>query len=74
LPLHFWPSELYQEIREKVFENWNKEHPNEKIEKKDRWKYQIDHIIPMAKGGKSILENLQPLIIYKNKIKGDSIG
>ena len=73
LPLHFWPSELYQEIREKVFEKWNYEHPNEKIEKKDRWKYQIDHIIPMAKGGKSVLGNLQPLISYKNKIKGDKV-
>lgn len=73
LPLHLWPNELYIEIREKVFNKWDKENPNEQIDKKDRWKYQIDHIIPMAKGGKTMLENLQPLLTYKNKIKGDKI-
>ncbi len=73
LPLHLWPNELYVEIREKVFDKWNKENPNEHIDKKDRWKYQIDHIIPMAKGGKTVVENLQPLLTYKNKIKGDKI-
>jgi len=73
LELHKWPIEDYKMIREQVFEKWNKEHPDKKITKSDRWKYQIDHIIPFSKGGKTILSNLQPLTVAENIKKGDTI-
>ena len=34
--------------------------------------FEIDHIIPMSKGGKTVLDNLQLLTIRENKQKGDS--
>ncbi len=71
LPLHQWPYDEYKKMLEAVYEKWNREHPNEKIEKKDRVKYDIDHIIAMNNGGKTTLENLRPLLRHLNKIKGD---
>ena len=34
--------------------------------------WEIDHIIPSAKGGKSVYENLQPLFWKTNREKGDT--
>ena len=71
--LYKWPLEEYRKMRDKVFEKWNREHPDRKIRKADRWKYQIDHIIPFSKGGKTVLSNLQPLTVAENMKKGDKI-
>ena len=39
--------------------------------KKQKMKMEIDHIIPMNKGGKSVVENLQILCRQCNGTKGD---
>ena len=36
--------------------------------------YQADHVIPHAKGGKTILENAELLCSYHNQSKGASIN
>ncbi len=33
--------------------------------------WEIDHIIPLAKGGKHEISNLQPLWMHDNRVKGD---
>ena len=71
LPLSKWPPALYKKMRNAVFDKWNQDNPDKKIEKKDRRKYQIDHIKPMNKDGKTVLENLQPLSPADNMRKGD---
>jgi hypothetical protein len=38
---------------------------------KNKLDFQIDHIFPMSKGGKTVPENLQLLTRAENKIKGD---
>ena len=73
LRLYEWPAHLYKEMRQKVFDKWNYEYPNKKIEKSEQCKYQIDHIIPFSKGGKTELDNLQPLLVKDNLIKGDKM-
>lgn len=35
--------------------------------------YEVDHIIPISKGGKHMLQNLQYLTIYENRSKGNKI-
>lgn len=69
-------TKLFEEIREKIY-NKNKE--NEGIyycnqcgkRSKKKAMFEIDHIVPMAKGGKTTLENLQLLCRKCNRIKGD---
>jgi len=70
LPLNQWSPDDYREMLEAVYAKWNKENPKNKIAKKDRWKYDIDHIISRNDGGKTVLENLRPLGRSANKIKG----
>ena len=72
-PLYQRPQKEFRIMFEAVYEKWNRENPDKKIEKKDRWKYQIDHINPRNNGGKTILENLRPLLAFENKIKGKKI-
>lgn len=79
LPLHEirkrFP-ELWVKIREAVF---NKFKDNEGYyysaesgyKSKSRLDFQIDHIIPMSRGGMTVLENLQLLTVTENKIKSD---
>lgn len=43
------------------------------IKRKDRIFFQVDHVIPMNKGGKSVEENLQILCRQCNGVKGDHI-
>jgi len=66
IELYKWPQPYQQEMRDKIFEKYN-------ILKKERYKYQIDHIIPISKDGKTIESNLQPLLRKDNMKKGDSI-
>ena len=40
---------------------------------KDRIFFQVDHVIPMNKGGKTVAENLQILCRQCNGLKGDKI-
>lgn len=50
---------------------------DEKPEKEAKvsWsEYQTDHVLPHARGGKTILENAQLLCSYHNQSKGDLIG
>lgn len=69
-------TKLFKEIREKIY-NKNKE--NEGIyycnqcgkRSKKKAMFEIDHIVPMAKEGKTTLENLQLLCRKCNRIKGD---
>jgi len=71
MPLYQWPPKDHRQMLEAVYEKWNKEHPNNKIDKKDRFKYDIDHKTAFNKGGKTILDNLEPLLRQKNKEKSD---
>jgi hypothetical protein len=40
--------------------------------KTERFGWEIDHIVPVAKGGTDDLANLQPLMWENNRSKGDS--
>ncbi len=44
----------------------------EKYGKRHGWGWEIDHIIPVSKGGTDELTNLQPLHWENNRRKGDS--
>jgi 5-methylcytosine-specific restriction endonuclease McrA len=39
-----------------------------------RYGWEIDHVIPVALGGASVLANLQPLQWQNNRAKGDSLA
>lgn len=58
---------------EAVYDKWNKEHPNDKKERKDHGLYDIHHIIPYNKKGKTILSNLEPKLRSENKRLGDRL-
>ncbi|MCF6366587.1 MAG: DEAD/DEAH box helicase family protein [Bacteroidales bacterium] len=66
IELYKWPQPYQQEMRDKIFEKHN-------IPKKERSKYQIDHIKPFSKGGKTEESNLQPLTRKENMRKSDNI-
>lgn len=36
--------------------------------------WEVDHIVPLSKGGKHSPQNLQPLWRLENKIKGSKLG
>lgn len=38
----------------------------------DKWGWEIDHILPVARGGNDSLQNLQPLFWRTNRQKGDT--
>ena len=68
--------ELEKELRNKAFEKSKNEHgeyccANCGMTDKSRVWFQVDHIIPMNNGGKSVSENLQILCRQCNGTKGD---
>lgn len=66
IELFKWPQPYQQQMRDKIFEKYS-------IPKKERFKYQIDHIMPFSKGGKTVEDNLKPLLRRDNMKKGDRI-
>ena len=72
MPLFEWPPEEHRKMLEAVYVKWNTKNPDHEIEPKDRFKYDIDHKIAFNNGGKTTLENLEPLLRQKNKQKSDS--
>ncbi len=70
LPLNQWTPEEYNLMVEAVYEKWNREHPDNQITKEKRKYYDIDHIKSRNDGGKTVLENLRPLLRSENKRKG----
>lgn len=76
--------EYYEELREYVFQNafdaetekYVAAQPSEdgkKYSSPHRKLFEIDHIIPISKGGKTVKENLQLLYYKDNRIKGNKI-
>ncbi len=63
LPLNKWPDPERSYLREKVFNAAG-------IPKGERKGLEIDHIVPMRDGGKTVFENLQVLTIKENRLKG----
>lgn len=69
--------ELEEKIREAVFKKFTDTEGYYYSAKggyrsKSRLDFQIDHIVPMAKGGMTVIENLQLLTVAENKIKSDN--
>ncbi|MDO4562874.1 MAG: DEAD/DEAH box helicase family protein [Clostridia bacterium] len=67
---------LEKQLRDQVFENARNENGEYKCAccgKTDRSRvyFQVDHIVPMNRGGKSVVENLQILCRQCNGMKGD---
>lgn len=67
---------LEKEIRDSVFEkSRNSEGEYEcaccKMTSRNRIPFQVDHIVPLNKGGKTVVENLQILCRVCNGTKGD---
>jgi len=67
--------ELGEKIRSSVFEKFTDSDglyfsAQSGYKSRNKLDFQIDHIVPMAKGGKTVLENLQLLKRSENLIKG----
>ena len=42
--------------------------------KKDYVKMTVDHIVPTSKGGQDTIQNMQPMCVHCNGIKGNLLG
>jgi len=80
MPLHKWPPEPRRMIRDSVFNGartkeglYRCANPKCKKESSCKGLFQLDHIVPISKGGKTKLDNLQLLCWPCNKKKGDSL-
>ena len=65
-------------LREKVFEkskDSNGEYCSASGEYRSRNKrdFEVDHIIPLSRGGKTVLDNLQLLTVRENRLKGNAL-
>ncbi|MBM6820707.1 tetratricopeptide repeat protein, partial [Clostridium saudiense] len=70
--------EYWRNLRDKVFEKFKDEEgyyfsATKEYRSLSRLYFQIDHIIPMSKGGKTNLDNLQLLTRWENLKKGDKM-
>lgn len=73
LNINYW-----RELRDKVFEKYKDEDgyyfsATNEYRSVSRVYFQIDHIIPISKGGKTVLDNLQLLTRWENANKGDKM-
>ena len=69
--------ELEEKIREAVFKKFTDAEGyyysvKGGYKSKNRLDFQIDHIVPMAHGGMTVIDNLQLLTVAENKIKSDN--
>ena len=79
-PLYEWPPHLARKIKDRLFDDAKTQNglyvcANPKCRKESPHKalFQIDHIVPMSKGGKTTLENLQILCRVCNLRKSDKL-
>lgn len=66
----------WRKLRDEVFEKFKEENgfyvsATGLYKSESKWFFQIDHIKPISKGGKTVLDNLQLLARWENKIKGN---
>ncbi|MCR8744260.1 DEAD/DEAH box helicase family protein [Romboutsia lituseburensis] len=69
----------WREINDEVYDNYRDEEgyyvsASGKYRSKKTRYFQIDHIVPISKGGLTIVENLQLLTRWENAIKGNTVG
>ncbi|MBP3931905.1 MAG: DEAD/DEAH box helicase family protein [Peptostreptococcaceae bacterium] len=70
---------LWREIYDEVYDNYRDENgfyisASGKYSSKNKRYFQIDHIIPLSKGGLTKVENLQLLTRWENAIKGNKLN
>lgn len=70
---------LWREISDEVYDNYKNEDgyyvsASGMYSSKNKRYFQIDHIVPISKGGLTVPENLQLLTRWENAIKGDKVS
>lgn len=65
-------------LRDRVFEKYTDKNgyyfsAQSGFKSKNRWDFEIDHILPFSAGGKTKIDNLQLLKVWENRKKGNTI-